>query len=131
MEKAYVGVTGITTKDEVAKVGEAFKDNCFNLEYSEHVPMMGFLLSKRADGRVRNPTDRRHIELGDLSSLLETAKGRAFNTIHYNTDSKTELYSEVRKVLEYDKIYDRSLVGGVQFNVVWPLPEELRTLRQA
>jgi hypothetical protein len=129
MEKAYVGVTGITTREEVAGAARAFKDHCFNLEYSEHVPMMGFLVSYKTLEYGHNPGRQRYPALADLPELLEAAKGKAFNTIHYNTRNAEGFSAEISKVMECDKIYERELVGGVQFNIAWPKPSELAKIR--
>ena len=97
--------------------------------YSPHMPMLGFLVSYKTLAQGRNPGNLRYPELSDLSPLLEAAKDKAFVTIHYNTRNREGLSDEVHALLEHDKISERELCDGLQLNVTWPDPVQVREIK--
>lgn len=129
MEKAYVGVTGITSVEEIRAVDSAFRESGL-VTSSVHKPMMGFLASYKTLELGLNPGNLRYPRLEDLARLLEEAKGKAFVTIHYNTRNVGALVEEVSALLDNEAIFDRGLCNGLQLNVTWPSPKSIEEIRQ-
>jgi phosphoribosylanthranilate isomerase len=129
-ESPYIGVTGLTTLNEVTSTLKYF--NAARYKGCLHVPMLGFLVSYKCLEYGFNPGDRKHPKLRDLSALLSEAKKdtNAFVTIHYYTKNTSQLYEEISKVLKLNDIYERELCDGVQLNSVWPPKEEVLKIKE-
>ncbi len=127
--KNYIGITGATSKHEVVGCLKAFERSGIDMN-TTHIPMIGYLVSYKTLEFGYNPGDKRYPPLRDLADLIETSRGKAFNTIHYNTKDVGNLYYELSSVLEKDNIYKDNPGLGVQLNVTWPPKDSIRKLKE-
>ena len=128
--RPYIGVTGSTSTAEVSALVEFFEKNGVSMS-GDVVPMIGFLVSDLAMLTGRKEGDRRYPATKDLASLLESAHGKAFATIHYDTKTPGNLYFEICSVIQRDGLYDKGIVGGVQLNCAWPPKEQVAAIKNA
>jgi len=114
--RPYVGITGPVTKEEVNNIITEFTNAGYNLQ-SQHVPMLGFLVSyKTLNGQQTN--NRRYPQVKDLRKLIEEAQGMVFPMIHYNSREMSTLGYQLDLI--FDELYDDKLCRAVQLNIVWP-----------
>ncbi len=134
-ERPYIGVTGAASVKEVNQLMRTFTSFGFNLE-SSHLPMVGFLVSQKTlSGQAGN---LRYPKVENLTALLEATKGLTFNTIHYNLSRGSgEVLPEARShptlthqiaALFNRGIYADNLCRGVQLNIVWPSPDQIKNV---
>ncbi len=127
--KPYVGVCGVSSADEARKVVDLFLSSSdFSME-SDHIPMMGFQVSYKSLKYGFSEGNRRVPRLDDLPAILECVSGSVFPTLHYFTKEKEKLVGEIETLMNFEGIYERGLVGGVQINKVWPLTGQMSELR--
>lgn len=119
----YIGVTGLTSKDEVKQVVSLFEENPFSF----HIPMLGFLVSYKTLNHL--PTEnKRYPKMEDLPGLLMSLKGKkVFPTIHYNSREKG-LFNQVSSIFG-SGIYQEKLCLGLQLNIPWPDLNELKVIK--
>jgi hypothetical protein len=123
--KPYVGITGAVTVDEVTSILDRFFTNGFSLQ-SSHLPMIGILASyKTQQGQPIN--NRRYPQRGELPQLFASVKGRAFGTIHYNTQELKSLASQIGFL--FDQVYWNGSCQGLQLNVIWPPEDQVRLIK--
>ncbi len=147
--KAYVGITGLTSVKEVKDICNEFSQAGYpaksemgnprgNSTKTSHIPMLGFLVSyKTLNGQ---PTqNRRYPPVRELSELLKAANGPVLPMIHYNSKEMDTLSEQVAKlfnansyeifptlyfgadeVLPVGSIYSRGLCQALQLNIAWP-----------
>ena len=83
--------------------------------------MMGFQVSYKSLKYGFSEGNRRVLRLDDLPAILECVSGSVFPTLHYFTKEKEKLVGEIRTLTDFEGIYERGLVGGVQINKAnWP-----------
>jgi len=124
MARNYVGITGCTTPLEVEQVLDCFNENGFSME-SNHVPMLGFLISPRN----KDPSwhSARYPQLEIFDPLIEMAYGRAFVTIHIDEKATSAWEEDLYYLLE--KIKQAGCIDGIQVNVMHPKLEDIKKLR--
>ena len=125
MIENYIGITGITRCVQVEKTLELFNHFGFSMD-SEHVPMLGFLISPR--NLNQDWYSSMYPKASQFKPLLKSAAGRAFNTLHI--DSKAHLDWDIALetlVKELDLV---DLVDGFQINVKHPELNKLTRLRK-
>jgi phosphoribosylanthranilate isomerase len=129
MNKPYLGVSGLVTVKEIKLLVDLFERNGFNIEGSR-IPMVGILVSYRSIDLGFNPSSRRYPSLRDIPRLLEATENKTFNTIHFNTKRPEVLHQDIEKLLILEDNYDRGLIHGIQFNLAWPLKEEIDIIKK-
>lgn len=127
-ERPYVGVTGLSSRLEVAKtLYKGFSQTNLSIE-SERIPMIGFLVSLKTLNRL--PTENlRYPNIKILRELWQESKYFAFNTVHYNTQETKALSEQVITIFAQG-IYDRDYLQGLQFNMKWPDRHELLKVKR-
>jgi hypothetical protein len=123
--RPYVGITGLTTVDEVNRVLQEFSQAGYDLN-SQHLPMLGFLVSRKTLLLMKTE-NRRYPALSELPSLLRAAKGKVFATIHYNSREMSTLWLQLGSL--FGSL--QGLCKTVQLNIVWPEISQLKSLRRA
>lgn len=122
----YIGVTGLTSLEEVFNV-----TNLFEKEFSKnftHVPMIGFLVSYKSLSNLPI-LNRRYPSLDVLPKLINCCKNKkVFPTIHYN--SKEEGLAKQISSFLGNKIYQEGLCRGLQLNIPWPRIEEIEKIKE-
>lgn len=119
--RSYIGATGFTKAHEVSYCNYMFER--LGLYKTDHVPMMGFLVSDRT---LRGePTDnKRYAPIKDVRSLAKSADGRIFRTVHYNTHDMSTLPEQIGDLLRYGEDFPEDglemYVDGIQLNMAWP-----------
>ena len=123
MEKPYLGVTGLTTVDQVKSTCSDFR-RFHSLIRSSHLSMAGFLVSyKTLNGEEGS---KRYPKVKDLRELLEAAGEEIFTTIHYNS-REDHLADQVSRV--FDGIYQDNLCKGLQLNISWPNSRQVSKIK--
>ncbi len=138
MNKPYIGVTGFVNQSDVREVLSLFKNYKISKD-KKHIPMIGILVSpKNLLYKVHPSRENQFPTLSNLPSLLEEAHGEAFTTVHYCKKSSYQLYEDITQIFEKSvervpdgcKIYVKNLCEGLQLNIPWPDPEEIRKIRE-
>ncbi|MFC1803353.1 hypothetical protein ACFL0D_05235 [Thermoproteota archaeon] len=127
--KPYVGITGLTTSNEVKAVVKLFQEFGYTLD-SPHIPMMGFLIDYRFI-KGMSKLNMRYPDFKDLTEILQAADNKVFTMIHYTMygmESKImhTLAEQVTQVFE--GIYDDHC-KSVQFNIGWPNAEQVEIIK--
>jgi hypothetical protein len=130
MVRPYVGITGLTTTEEIDFVNDEFRNSEFDIR-STHDPMAGFLVSNRTlyGEEIKNPLHvMTHPRFQNLESLLQYARNKGlFTTIHYHTASHVNLSKEIEKLMR--RFHYRGLCDTIQLNIVWPDIKELSKIK--
>jgi len=125
-QKPYIGVTGVTTKEEVKSAVEAFAEAGFSMA-SSHIPSLGYLVSYKTLNAM--PHDNRRYPLFiDLPILLNAAGNNVQTMIHYNSREMDTLADQVSKI--FQGIYDQGLCKAMQLNIVWPDDNQVEKIRK-
>lgn len=127
MNKPYVGVTGAATEEQ-AKGCVSILTKYFSPD-DAHMPMLGILVSYKTLEQGRHLSKKEFPPLDMVSSLLGTAEGRLWTTIHYNTKKRHFMADEVSSVFDMDDIYESNLCRAVQLNVIWPYQEGINKIK--
>lgn len=124
----YIGVTGISSADEMNRVISAFEAKHVS-PGKGHFPMVGVLVSyKTLNGQLT--LNRRYPLLEDVPEILEQVNGRAFPTIHYNTKELGTLSQQISQVFSgFTGIYATGLCRAVQLNVNDPPGEQIYLIK--
>ncbi len=124
--KPYVGVTGFTACEQVEEVLKVFpKLTGKTMGDWEQLPVMlmaGVLVSSKTMRGGINRWPERYPEIGKVEEIIPHDP-RVLGLIHFNTDAE-DIASELKDlfdILGYPKNID-----GVQLNVPWPEPAEVR-----
>lgn len=124
--KPYVGITGPTTKEEVKLILDEFSNSDYSM-HTEHIPMLGFLVSYKTLNGF--PTkNKRYPKISDLRELLIPTKDQALAMIHYNTKDESTLASQIERVFE--PIYSEGLCRALQLNIPWPDLSQLNIIKE-
>lgn len=124
MPYQYLGITGISDKDELAaivkKLGDTPTSDVFRLS-------AGILLSdKTFNGGV--PPTARFPRMPDAFDLMEIIPPSWQSIIHYSTRSAEPLSRQLSAVFRHRSIYNKGICRAVQLNVKSPDPSELARL---
>ncbi len=122
--KPYVGITGPVTKEEVSLILNAFSDAGYTM-HSPHIPMIGYLVSQKT--MLGQDGNRRYPKFEYLKSLLDHAHNRALTMIHYNTQDRITLVSQVEEL--FGGLYEGGLCRALQLNIVWPAQEHVKEIK--
>lgn len=127
MAKHYVGVSGLSSMEEVDGALDALYETEFEMD-GDHAPMLGFLVSyKTLDGaRHENP---RYPLMSDLSKMMYKVDCKAIASVHYNTNDPSTLSDQVRKIFDADDMYRTDLCRTLQLNVPWPPLKEVDAIK--
>jgi len=125
-QKAYVGITGPATKDEIKAVVEEFDKNGYTMS-SPHVPMLGYLVSyKTLNWQATN--DRRYPKVAELKDLLKTADNKVLTMVHYNSKEMPTLAGQISRI--FDGVYQEGLCRALQLNIAWPDPYQVKLVKK-
>ena len=125
MAHPYVGVTGVTTIQEVDDVIREFYNAGYNMD-SFHLPMLGFLVSyKTLNGRETK--NRRYPKFKNLRKLLFETRNNVFTVIHYNSREMNTLADQINTV--FDGLYEDNLCNALQLNIVWPYIRQVELIK--
>ncbi|KYK26761.1 hypothetical protein AYK26_04780 [Euryarchaeota archaeon SM23-78] len=120
--KAYVGITGYKTTQEVKDMAEMFRESGFpNIRYEV---MFGVLSSYKRIDDV-NSEGKKSPCLSKLPEILQEIPSWGLPMIHYYTPRKESLCTEILSLFTHDPLYDANLCRAVQLNVDWPPLEHL------
>lgn len=113
MKKQYIGVTGLTTPEDVENVKKALDG---------HYGMYGVLMSKKRLGMKKS--ERRWIGIDNLVDVMEKMPDDALRTVHWCAP-KFDIYDVCKAI---DIIGDGC--NAVQLNMVYPPPERLEAIKR-
>jgi hypothetical protein len=122
----FIAVNGATTADEVKSVISEFG---LRLAIGTHSPVLGFLVSFSTLNGVSRFKDSRYPKFKDLPILLEAANGKACTVISYETDF-SKFHEDIKSIFTHQEIYENGLCRAMKLNITWPLPEELRKIKE-
>lgn len=125
-EKPYIGITGITQVYEVQSIVQSFIEEGLTTEDSPHKGMIGLLASSKT---LRLVTTRsKYPSITEIREIFLTTRGKAFNTLHFNTYNESGFNEELVALLGNTSLYEDHLCEGVQLNTTWPsIPQLERT----
>jgi hypothetical protein len=128
LRKPYVGITGLTSRQEVNDVLQAYADAGYSME-TPHIPMLGYLVD---DHSLNDPgsrsLSRRYPRFRQVADLLRQGQGRALQVIHYGS-TQPDLAAQVERLL--DGFYETGLCRAIQFNIPWPAVAEVQRIKEA
>lgn len=122
--KPYVGITGITTQEELDKT-LAIADGAGFGPSKDHNVMVGFLATTETVNGVRCRSPRHVANVRVLAALMKVTAERAFAVIHFETDGPTFAPPLSHLLLH---IADLPTNAGVQINGT-STPADVRRLR--
>ena len=130
--KHYIGVTGFNTSSEVRAGLEFFKEAGVNME-SKHIPMMGFLMSKRTLYDIPPKRDiapnQKYLNWRVLKDRMELSKDEALNAVHYASKTPGNIFSDMQvlflRLYGRSNLYNSNTCRAVQLNFAWPPVSEL------
>jgi hypothetical protein len=129
MNKPYVGVSGITTLEEVQNVASIFHNNELSTD-GAYVPTECFLSSSKVLDLGFNPTNVRYAYRNELKGLLEAAFNSGVQpAVHYNTKRPESLSDDVMTLFGKSGIYDKKICRMLQFNIPGVLDEEMDRIK--
>jgi phosphoribosylanthranilate isomerase len=123
----YVGVTGPVSVDEVKQTTEAYRKAGYSM-HTEHIPMMGFLVSHKTLNK-ENITNRRYPKIEKIPMLLQVVDNQALTMIHYNTKETDTLALQTDII--FRDIYQTGLCRAMQLNIVWPPVKEIKKIKES
>lgn len=118
-ERAYIGVTGFMTKDEVLAVLNTLPAGF------QRLLMVGVLASSKTIAGQKNKWPDRYPAVDNLPRIF-TQHPLALNLIHYNTK---DLGSLLQQLLWVDHLLGGDF-NGFQLNIAWPDPKVLEQLHE-
>jgi len=124
--KPYVGITGPVSIKETKDICKEFSKAGYSI-YSQHLPMLGFLVSyKTLNGQ---PTqNRRYPPVNIIQDLLQATDRQVLTMIHYNSKETDELSHQVAQI--FDGIYEDGLCRAIQLNIVWPEINQIARIKE-
>ncbi len=125
-DKPYIGVTGPATVQETIDVCQAFDDAGCTME-SDHIPMIGFLVSFRTLYGC-GITNKRYPQIDDIPELLKATDGNAFTMIHYNSRELRSLCTQVEHI--FLRMYGLDICRSVQLNIPWPPVDQVAGIKE-
>jgi hypothetical protein len=125
--KPYVGITGLTTGQEVKDILQLYGAFGYSME-TPHIPMLGYLVNDESlYDPGRQPLSRRYPRFKEIAGLLRQGQGCALQVIHYSS-ARPDLAVQVARLL--DGLYETGLCRAVQFNIPWPAVTELQKIKE-
>jgi hypothetical protein len=115
IQQTYVGITGFTRREQVRGVLDHFEDRGFVSRGTDHVPMIGLLISPR--NLDKKWFSSRYPPIEDFNDLIDDAKGRSFLTIHVDEKATSNW---VDSLIDLGSMIDMKHVDGIQVNVKHP-----------
>ncbi len=126
--KPYVGVTGLTSVEEVRQTIKDFNYSGFNLQ-SSHIPMIGFLASFKTL-YLKSTKNKRYPKIENLQKLLEECQKKVLPTIHYNSKYFEEINLSKQISDLMGKYYDKELCRTIQLNIPFPKISEIEKIKE-
>lgn len=115
----YVGITGITKKDEINFIKSFVKKGTF---------MCGILVSYKILHGDNNSENKRYVHASDLYDICKTSYESGFFTIlHYNTKNTNSFATELNEIIKKYDLYE--YIDGFQLNIDLPQKCELVRLK--
>ena len=125
MLKPYIGITGVTSTNEVNDVSREFYEAGYN-ENSEHLPMIGCLVSYKTI-KGESIKSKRYPKFDSLYRLMTQAKNNIFTMIHYYSEKPSSLSDQIN--LFFNGLYEQDLCKRLQLNIDWPEIGQLRLIK--
>lgn len=117
MRKSYIGITGITSKDDAEKLLET-------MPYSAHrLIMIGVLASFKTIQSLPNKWPNRYPRMSEIARIFPHHR-LALNLIHYKAEPE-HLYEQLVRITHIGG----PNMHGLQLNTAWPSPRELHRYR--
>ena len=113
--KPYVGIAGITARDESKDVADQFYENGLKIREGSHQGLMGYCLTSGMINR-RDEMEPRYIGLDDLRILNKPLVAR--NVIHYSSDPDVpeSFINDIYNIFLKSGIYESSRCRTLQIN---------------
>lgn len=127
--KPFVGLCGTHSLREASASVALIRETGFNLD-GKHVPMMGFQVSYKSLYRGFSESNMRVPHIAALPKMLEVTRPYVFTTLHYFAENDYSIYYDIEKLLDVCGRDHQHLVGGIQFNNVWPNHEHLMRIKE-
>lgn len=120
MHNPYIGISGVTTHEEVKEVLHAALNN-----FTGRPIAIGVLVSEATLHNKTNRLYRRYPFIGQIKDIFLCRPNRLLNVLHYSTKSFPGAF-EMGQLWGIGGRY----CDGFQFNGVWPSPSVLGLLRE-
>lgn len=116
-EKPYIGITGATNIYQAKNICEEL--DRINPKKTIQIPMLGFLvMDKILEGK--KIINKRYPEIKELPDLLKISKDKCFNMIHYFLQDHNKISDQIKRLYEFENIYEANLCRALQLNIDWP-----------
>lgn len=126
--KTYIGVTGVTNLREAQILASTFN---FHLsEASTHQGAIGYRVTSHLLEGVNNEPFK-FPDLQQLPLLLAQSPATVLNSIHFQTDNRAALATQVKKLFAIGDIYRDELCQTLQLNVRWPDVSQVEEIKNA
>lgn len=100
MNRNYVGITGITTLDEVLAVIDLYKKNGFNENFS-HQPLLSFLVSDDSMKRKDEQISARYPIFAQLNDMLRLCRQEGVDScIAFNSKELGKIYDNIGHLID-------------------------------
>lgn len=131
-QKAYVGITGFKTPDEVRQAGWLFASAGFlgaDSRLGAYKPMFGIAASnKRLADRAKEGT--MSPSANNLISVLREVPDKCLPVMHYSTENRDRLFGELVELFSIGKMYEE-YCSAVQINMDWPDIKQVEAIKKA
>lgn len=114
----YVGVTGFMSRAEISEALSIVPQR------STHRLMVGILMSSKTLAGQQNKWPSRYPKKESVADIF-VDDPRALNLIHYNTDHRETLFTQLAQITELAGPY----LDGFQLNIAWPQISQLEDYR--
>ena len=135
MERPFLGITGISEKEDINKCFKALGRYNYFSRIPSHNIMFGFLMNNTFKSQKKHYISSIE-KLFDLLPLVNSISklNRVFKVIHFNSprhDFSKEISSllHTRSLLLSNGMELNELIDGIQLNIVNPLPIELSNIK--
>jgi len=120
MNKPYIGVTGFMSRLEVRTLLVTIPPS---LGFRQL--MVGVLVSEKTLSGRQNRWPHRYPKVEEVKQIFVRDQ-RVLNLIHFNTDTPPRLLDQMTQLVEIGGDH----LHGLQLNVAWPDPEQIRKFRE-
>jgi len=125
-EKPFISITGISTTSEANGVARSFQDHL--PADSTHQAAIGFLVNSHSlEGAYIKSI--KYPDINSIPALLSQTQPDIINIIHYATQDRKTLPSQIINVYNRNDIYKAGLSKTIQLNVRWPDVADLQTIK--
>ena len=117
--KSYIGITGFADKEEVINVSRSL------LPDMSRKLMVGVLVSNKTLNGGTNKYPNRYPKMDRIGQIFVN-DSCFINMVHYYTDDQTSLCAQLEKVMSYIGEF----CNGIQLNMSWPNPNDLKRFKK-